>query len=134
MEGLKSHTAEGVERSLFSHLLYLFAKLPFTTLQLSVRASPIAQFVKNPPAMQETSVGKTHWRRDGLPTPVFLGFPDGSAGEEFTCNAGDLSSIPGLGRSPGEGKGYPLHYSGLENSMDCIIHGVDDKKVKGTQI
>ena len=47
-----------------------------------------------------------------------LGFPCGSAGKESTCNAGDLGSIPGLGRSPGEGKGYPLQYSGLENSMD----------------
>ena len=57
---------------------------------------------------------------DGLPTPVFLGFPCGSAGKEFTCNVGDLGSIPGLGRSPGEGKGYSLQYSGLENSMDCL--------------
>ena len=48
----------------------------------------------------------------------------GSAGKESTCNAGDLGSIPGLGRYPGEGKGYPLQYSGLENSMDCIVHGV----------
>ena len=46
------------------------------------------------------------------------GFPCGSAGKESTCNAGDLGSIPGLGRSPGEGKGYPLQYSGLENSVD----------------
>ena len=45
-------------------------------------------------------------------------------GKESTCNAGDLGSIPGSGRSPGEGKGYPLHYSGLENAMDCIVHGV----------
>ena len=45
-------------------------------------------------------------------------FPGGSAGEESTYNAGDLGSIPGLGRSPGEGNGYPLQYSGLENSMD----------------
>ena len=52
------------------------------------------------------------------------GFPGGSAGEESTCNAGDVGSIPGLGRSPGEGKVYPLQYSGLENSMDCIVHGV----------
>ena len=58
------------------------------------------------------------WRRDRLPTPVFLGFPCGSAGKESTCNVGDLGSIPGLGRSPGEGKGYPLQYSGLENSTD----------------
>ena len=61
---------------------------------------------------------------DRLLTPVFLGFPCDSAGEETACNAGDLGSIPGLGRSPGEGKGYPLQHSGLENSMDCIVHGV----------
>ena len=48
----------------------------------------------------------------------------GSAGKESVCNEGDLGSIPGLGRSPGEGKGYPLQYSGLKNSMDCIVHGV----------
>ena len=60
---------------------------------------------------------------DRLPTPIFLGFPCGSAGKESTCNMGDLGLIPGLGRSP-EGKGYPLQYSGLEDSMDCIAHGV----------
>ena len=48
----------------------------------------------------------------------------GSAGKESTCKAGDLHSIPGLGRSPEEEKGYSLQYSGLENSMDCIVHGV----------
>ena len=53
-----------------------------------------------------------------------MGFPGGSAGKESACNAGDLGSIPGLGRSPGEGKGYPLQYSGLENSMDYIVHAV----------
>ena len=52
-----------------------------------------------------------------------LGFPGGSDGKESACNVGDLGSIPELGRSPGEGKGYPLQYSGLENSMDCIIMG-----------
>ena len=51
-------------------------------------------------------------------------FPGGSAGNESTCNVGDLGSIPGLGRSPGEGKGYPLRYFGLENSMDYIDHVV----------
>ena len=69
-------------------------------------------------------VGKICWRRDRLPTPVFLGFPCGSAGKESTCNARDLDSIPGLGRSPGAGTGNPLQYSGLENSMDCIVHGI----------
>ena len=57
-------------------------------------------------------VSKTCWRRDRLPIPVFLGFPCGSAGKESTCNVGDLGLIPGLGRSLGEGKGYPLPYSG----------------------
>ena len=52
------------------------------------------------------------------------GFPCGSAGKESAYNPGDLGLIPGLERSPGEGKGYPLHYSGLENSMDCIVHGI----------
>ena len=52
-----------------------------------------------------------------------MGFPCGSAGKESACSAGDLGLIPGLGRSPGEGKGYPLQYSSLENSMDCIVHG-----------
>ena len=53
------------------------------------------------------------------------GFPCGSAGRESACNAGDLGSIPVLGRSPTERKGYPLQYSGLENSMDCTVHGVE---------
>jgi len=53
-----------------------------------------------------------------------MGFPCGSTGEESTCSAEDLGSIPGLARSPGEKKGYPLQYSDLENSMDCIVHGV----------
>ena len=53
-----------------------------------------------------------------------LGLPCDSAGKESACNAGDLDSISGLGRSPGEGKGYPLQYSGLESSMDCIVRRV----------
>ena len=52
-----------------------------------------------------------------------MDFLGGSAGKESTCNVGGLGLIPGLGRSPGEGNGYPLQYSGLENSMDCIVHG-----------
>ena len=88
----------------------------------------VAQLVKN--CLQcrrpgfDSWVGKICWRRDRLPTLVFLGFPDGSAGKESTCNVGDLGSLPGLGRSPEEGNGYPLQYSGLENSMDCIVHRV----------
>ena len=78
--------------------------------------------------MQETLVqllGQEYLLEKGyLPTPIFLGFPGGSAGKESACNAGDLGLIPGLGKSPGEGKGYPFQYCGLENSMDCIVHGV----------
>ena len=55
---------------------------------------------------------------------LLVGFPGSSAGKESACNAGDLGLIPGLRRFPGEGKGYPLQYSGLENSMDCIVHGI----------
>ena len=86
-------------------------------------ASLVAQLVKNLPAMQETPVKflgwKDHWRRDRQPTPVFLGFPGGSAGKESACNVGDLCSIPGLRISPGEGKGYSLQFSGLEK-----LHGL----------
>ena len=55
-----------------------------------------------------------------------LGFPCGSSGKESACNVGDLGLIPGLGRYPPKGKGYPLQYSGLENSMDCVVHGVSE--------
>ena len=81
-----------------------------------VKASLIAQLAKKS-CLQcrrpwfDSWVGKIPWRREMLPTPVFLGFPGGSAGKECACNVGDLGSIPGLGRSPGEGKGYPLQYS-----------------------
>ena len=76
--------------------------------------------------------GKIPWRRDRLPTPVFWGFSCGSDGKESTCSAEDLGSIAGLGRSPGEGKRYPypLQYSGLENSMDCILHGVTKSQTR----
>ena len=73
-----------------------------------------------------TSNGWCIWR--GLFFSLFRevsshrGFPDSSVGKEATCNAGDFGSIPGSGRSPGERKGYPHQYSGLENSMD--IHGI----------
>ena len=59
-----------------------------------------------------------------------LSISSGSAGKESTCSAGDLGSIPGLGRSPGEGKGYPPQYSGLEKSMDCVVHGVTKNQTR----
>ena len=100
----------------------------------------IAQLVKNLPAMQETAVRflgqKISWRRDRLPTPVLLGFLCGSAGKESTCNVGDLGSIPGSGRSLGEGKGYPLQYSYLgefyrqRSLAGYIVHGVSKSQTR----
>ena len=60
---------------------------------------------------------------------ILEGFPDSSVGKESTRNAEDSSSIPGLGRPTGEGKGYPLQCSGLENSTDCIAHGVTKSRI-----
>ena len=93
----------------------------------SLGASLVVQQVKNLQCRRpqfDSCVGKIHCWKHRLPTPVFLGFPDGSAGKESACNVGDLGSTPGLGRSPGEGNSYPLWNSGLENSMDYIVHGV----------
>ena len=75
---------------------------------------PPASFITVPPDFHASSIKE-------FPL-LCLGFPCGSAGKESACNAGDLGS--GLGRCPGEGNGYPLQYSGLENSMDCIVHEV----------
>ena len=72
---------------------------------------------------------KIYWRSNRLPTPVYFGFPGGSPDKESACNVGDLDSVPGLGRSPGEGNGYPLQYSGLENSMDSIVHRVAESYI-----
>ena len=70
------------------------------------------------------ALSKSFW----LDTFLIGGFPCGSAGKESTCNAGDLGLIPGLGRSPGEGKAYRIQHSGLENFMDCIVHGVPQSR------
>ena len=61
---------------------------------------------------------------------ILWGFPCGSAGKESPCSSGDLDSIPGLGRSPGEERGYPLQYSDLENSPDCIVLGVAKSRTR----
>ena len=88
-------------------------------------ASLVAQLLKNPPAMQETPVRFLGWKdnleKDRLPIPVFLSFPGGSDSKESACNVGDLASIPGLGRSPGEGNSHPLQDSGLESSVGGMV-------------
>ena len=82
--------------------------------------------------MQETWVRFLGWEgpleSESLPSPVFLGFPGSSAGKESACNAGELGLIPGLGRFPGEGNGYPFQYSGLAKSMDCIVLGIAESR------
>ena len=80
------------------------------------------------PYMAVGAVGLLGWQRVDPERICSLVFPGGSVGKESTCNAGDPGStacnVGDLGRSPGEGNGYPLQYSGLENSMDCIVHKV----------
>ena len=95
------HSFLGTRKALFSHSLGFLSK---------------AQFPDGEPPR--------------LSTPVFLGFPGGSAGKESACHAGDLGLIPGLRRSPGEGKGSPLQYSGLENSTDRVVHGVAKSRTR----
>ena len=102
--------------------------------------------MKNPPAMNQTGrprfdswVRKIPWRRGRLPTPVFFGFPSGLDNKESTYNAGDLGSIPGLGRFPGGGHGNPVWYSSLENSMDggawwASVHGVSKSRTRLKQL
>ena len=80
--------------------------------------------------IQGSNLHLLHWQADSLPTPEFLGFPCCSAGKESAWNAGDVASIPGLGRSLGEGKGYPLKYTGLERSKDCVVHGVAKSRTR----
>ena len=103
----------------------LYYRFSFLIAYVIFMLSLIAQLVKNSPVKRrpqfDSLFRKICWQRGRLPIPVFLGFPCGLAGKESTCNAGDLSgSITGLERSSGEGKGYPLQYFGLKNSMDCI--------------
>ena len=102
--------------------------------------------VLGPTRFPDSSVGKESACSAGDPSSipgsgrsavegiVFLGFPGGSAGKETTCNAGDLGSVPGLERSPGEGKSYPLLYSSLGNSMDCIVHGFAKSRTRLSNI
>ena len=77
--------------------------------------------------MVSCTVGRFFTNRAITVTLMYVqrrGFTGGSDGKESVCNVGDPGSIPGVGISPGEGDGYPLQYSGLENSMDCVVHGV----------
>ena len=116
LEGLKrSGMGKGkrIARLGWSEVQRLPSHLSWSRIRLQCRRPQFDSWIRKIP-----------WRRYRLPTSVFLRFPCGSAGKESTCNVGDLGSIPGLGRSPGKGKGYPLQYLGLENFMDCIVCGI----------
>ena len=94
----------------------------------------IAQLVKNVPAMQETLVPFLGWEdplaRGYATYSSILGLPLWPVGKESTYNVGDLGLTPVLERSSGEGKDYPLLYSGLENSMGCVVHGVAKRRAR----
>ena len=97
-----------LEKAMAPHSRALAWKIPWT---------------EEPGGLQSTG-SQSRTRLSDFTFTFFCYFPGGSAGKESACNAGDLGSILGLGRSPGGGNGYPLQYSGLENSMDSIVHGV----------
>ena len=99
-------------------LLSLLSQLPFG-LPLWLTGKESAHKAGDPGSIPGTG------RRNRLPTLIFMGFPGGSDGRESTRDAGDPGSIPGSGGSPGEGKGYPCQYSGLENSMGSQRVGHD---------
>ena len=80
--------------------------------------------------LSEHLVLVSHWESFSLPLPQTTGFPYGSAGKESTCNVEDLGLTPGLGRSPGEAKGYQLQYSYLENSMDYTVYRVTKSRAQ----
>ena len=94
--------------------------LPSFAQHNDLRSSPIVACINSLFQFIDKSIPYT----DLLSLCIHLGFPDSSVGKESACNAGDPGLIPGLERSPGEGIGYPLQYSGLENPMDCIVHEV----------
>ena len=111
----------------------------YETLIYTSWVSLVAQLVKNLPSMQVTLVRswvrKIPWRRDRLPTSVFMGFPFGSGGKKSACNAGDLGSIPGLGTSPVGWHDNPLQDSCLENphdqrSLEGYIHGIAKSQIQ----
>ena len=116
-----------VAHSVVSWLL-IFSKLSKRT-DLSCNTTnlmTISSFGRKENCLQVAHKGSA-WKLFAFPPSLFFffsKFPDNLVGKESACNAWDCGSIPGSGRSPGEGKSYPLQYPGLENSMDCIVHGL----------
>ena len=123
----------------FGNWWWWWEKFTFVRLKPFMGDSLVPQLAKYPPQWRRLQfnswVGKFPWRRDRLPTLVFLGFPGGSEGKESTCNLGDPGSIKGVGWPPGEGNSYPLQYSCLEDSRDrgvwwAIVHGFAESQTR----
>ena len=120
------------------HFMYHYkcpvSDIPSSSLSSHIMTSLIAQLLKNLPAMQKTPVwflGQEDLLVKGQAThSSILGFPCGSAGKESACNAGDLGAIPWLGRSLGDGRGYPLQHSGLENSRELYSPWVSKNRTR----
>ena len=110
----------------------LHAFFSFETAQTLKYLSPFQWIFPNQESNQKSSQGLWHCRQIlyQFSYQVFFGFPGASAGKESSCNVGELGSIPGLGRSPGEENGCPLLYSGLENSRDSIVCGVAKSRTR----
>ena len=111
-------------------LVFLPNTLVLIHMCLCMYINPKIEFPHNLKYSMKTRMlfSKTHYiLRHTCPVQSF---PCGLAGKESTCKTRDLGLIPGLGRFPGEGKGYPLQYSGPENSMDCLVHGVSKSQAR----
>ena len=110
---------------MFCTMIFLSCVLSKTFISGSWVQTIISQFSSFSPSSYFLScLWNTFLIQNILMWNYYLGFPSGSDDKESAWNAGDLGMIPVLGRSPGEGKGYPLQYSGLENSMDCSVQDI----------
>ena len=123
---------------MLSHICLIhFVHLPYTLLFWGTQQSLAGTWNQSHCKMSSQSVvgQEDPWRREKLPTPVFLGFSGGSDGKESACNAGDLGSVPGSGRSTGRGHGNPLQYSCLENptnreAWQATVHAVAKSRIQ----
>ena len=132
-----------ISKNCYQHINFFWSKRIFKCQELDKlkTESPVAELVKNLPAVQETLLllgsrnsvpgsGKFAGEAIGYPLQYSWASLLAQLVKKSICNVGDLGSIPGLGRSLGEGKGYPLQYSGLENFMDCVVHGVAKSHIR----
>ena len=106
--------------------VYMYIRVDLLCIFKFIRSAHCHQLLEFISDMKEYIILRFHPqdKTKGNIADQFRGFPHSSVGKESACHVGNLGSIPGLGRSHGEGKVYPLQFSGLENSMDSIVHRV----------